>query len=203
MSTQYEKLIRLHLAEIFEDPPERTAARLPAGLERDGFHFRAFGEPCVLGPEGVAFSGRTVFDPRALLVALYARHVTGETVQVLPLKAFRELPGTMPYQGAFSVNAERVLVPHVPAIQAGQEAIKKSYDGRPGEPDGGGDFSLLLYPLPKIALCYVFYLADEDFPAAATCLFSGNASAFMPLDGLADVAEYTSRSLVRVACGER
>jgi len=50
--------------------------------------------------------------------------------------------------------------------------------------------------LPKIALLLIFYLPDEDFPASATCLFSSNARSFMPLDGLADVAEYTSNALI-------
>ena len=43
----------------------------------------------------------------------------------------------------------------------------------------------------------IFYEADEEFPASATCLFSENALSFMPLDGLADVAEYSSKEIVR------
>ena len=63
-------------------------------------------------------------------------------------------------------------------------------------PDLGGDFSFILYPLPKIALCFIFYLPDEEFPASVTCLFSANALSFIPLDGLADVAEYTSKGII-------
>ena len=54
----------------------------------------------------------------------------------------------------------------------------------------------MVQPLPKIVLCYIFYAADEDFPASATCLYSHNAHRFMPVDGLADVAEYTSRVIL-------
>jgi hypothetical protein len=36
---------------------------------------------------------------------------------------------------------------------------------------------------------------DEEFPASVICLFSQNALSFMPLDGLADVAEYTSKAI--------
>jgi len=50
--------------------------------------------------------------------------------------------------------------------------------------------------LPKIALLFVLYFPDEEFPASAICLFSANALSFMPLDGLADVAEYTSNALM-------
>jgi hypothetical protein len=36
----------------------------------------------------------------------------------------------------------------------------------------------------------------ENLPASVTCLFSANAMAFMPLDGLADMAEYTSKKII-------
>ncbi|MBW1784827.1 MAG: DUF3786 domain-containing protein [Deltaproteobacteria bacterium] len=61
-----------------------------------------------------------------------------------------------------------------------------------------GDFCLILYPLPKIALCYIVYLADDEFPPAVTTLFSAKAQSFMPLDGLADVAEYTSKEIIHL-----
>jgi len=52
-----------------------------------------------------------------------------------------------------------------------------------------GDFSLVLFPLPKIALYYIFYLPDDEFSASATCLFSANAVSFLPVDGLAGFVE--------------
>ena len=55
---------------------------------------------------------------------------------------------------------------------------------------------LSLNPLPKIALCYHFYLPDEDFPANVTCLYANNADRFLPTDALADVGEYMSRALI-------
>jgi hypothetical protein len=61
-----------------------------------------------------------------------------------------------------------------------------------------GDIAFRVMPLPKIALCYIFYEADEDFPASATCLFSANANDFMPMDGLADTGEYTSRKILQL-----
>jgi hypothetical protein len=101
----------------------------------------------------------------------------------------------MPYQGAFSANSERVLIPHVQRIKEKAGTIKGAFGGADGVM---GDLSLILHPLPKIALSYIFYLADEEFPAAATILFSANALSFMPLDGLADVAEYTSKEIIHL-----
>ena len=59
-----------------------------------------------------------------------------------------------------------------------------------------GDFSFVIYPFPKIALCYIFYEADDDFSASVTCLYSNNALSFLPIDALADVGEYTSRKML-------
>ena len=104
----------------------------------------------------------------------------------------------MPYHGAFATNSERILVPHVLQIKEHRDILLEVFDGKPNPADAAGDFSLLLYPLPKIALCYVFYLPDEEFPASATCLFSSNALSFIPLDGLADVGEYTSKKILQL-----
>jgi hypothetical protein len=52
--------------------------------------------------------------------------------------------------------------------------------------------------LPKIALNFIFYRADDEFPASVTCLFSHNAASFLPTDALADTAEYTSKKMLDI-----
>jgi hypothetical protein len=199
MTTHYERLILANLSEACTASPADLHERIPAGKEGAAYHFRAFGEDCCVTQESVRFSGRPDTGPKGLLVSLYARHVGPESIQMEPFKAFRDLPNSMPYQGAFSANSEGRLVPHVSRIRVRSEQIKTAFGGADGAPSLGGDFSLLLFPLPKIAITYVFYLPDEEFPASVTCLFSANALSFMPLDGLADVGEYTSRRLAEMA----
>ncbi len=41
----------------------------------------------------------------------------GQETGRLLFKAFKDLPGSMPYQGALTANSERVLVPHVLKIK--------------------------------------------------------------------------------------
>ena len=198
METNYSNIIHKNLSKRYEALPAQFEHDLDARREGDRFCFRAFGEDCCLGPEGITLSGNPVDDPKALLVSLYALHAHPEPVQIEPLKAFRELPNSMPYQGAFATNSEKVLIPYVSLIKEKRASIHKLFSGKKDSREHGGDFSLLLFPLPKIALCYIFYLPDEEFPASATCLFSANAVSFMPLDGLADVAEYTSRKMIEI-----
>ncbi len=197
MATNYEKIIHENLSVFYAQlPPEGVETCLGAEPRGDGFVFRAFGEDCRIGSDGINLSGETVVDPKGLLISLYAVHAGPDPLQIEPFKAFKDFPGSMPYQGAFSANSERILISHVPWIRERQENIKTIFDGLDGPAGVSGDFSFILYPLPKIALCYIFYLPDDEFPASATCLFSANALSFMPLDGLADVAEYTSRKII-------
>jgi hypothetical protein len=197
VSTNYERIIRENLSGFYSRlSPHVMETCLGAESKGDGLGFRAFGEDCRIGPYDITLSGETVVDPKGLLISLYAVNAGPDQLQVEPLKAFKDFPGSMPYQGAFSANSERILVPHVPSILEKQGNIKTIFDGLDGPPGVSGDFSFVLFPLPKIALCYIFYLPDDEFPASATCLFSANALSFMPLDGLADVAEYTSRKII-------
>jgi hypothetical protein len=201
VATNYQPIIRDNLAAVYQDLVPDLAARLGARQDGDRFSFPAFGEDCTLTPGGVLLSGEPSWDPRALLVSLYARHAGADPVQLEPFKAFKDLPDSMPYSGAFSANSERILVPVVRAVRDRQETILERLNGRKVSWTAGGDFSFVLHPLPKIALGYIFYLPDEEFPASVTCLFSANSLSFMPLDGLADVAEYTSKEIMQIVRG--
>lgn len=198
MTSNYEKLLRKNLHSLYNNRPENLDTRLPAVQKDNLFHFRAFGEDCCLGPEGIHLSGKPAKGTEGLLISLYAIHVGPDPVHIEPLKAFRDLPGSMPYHNAFTVNSERVLIPYVSRIREVQGFILDLFNGQLPPEGVTGDFSFVIYPLPKIALCYIFYLPDEEFPASCTCLFSANAPAFMPIDGLADVAEYTSRRIIQL-----
>jgi hypothetical protein len=199
MNTQYEITIRDNLSSFFAQLSREDIGTWLGGETKAGsFYFKAFGEDCRLYSGGITLSGEIALDPRGLLVSLYAINASPELMMLEPFRAFRDLPDSQPYHGAFSANSERPLVPYVPLIKEKQQAIKETFDGRDGPSSSGGDFSFVIFPLPKIALCYIFYLPDEEFPASVTCLFSTNALSFMPLDGLADVAEYTSREIIRL-----
>jgi hypothetical protein len=100
----------------------------------------------------------------------------------------------MPYAGAFSAHAQQILVPRVDLVEKSLDLVLERLSGR--ESGAPGDFSFILFPLPKIALNYIFYRADEDFPPSVTCLYSQNADVFMPVDGLADVGEYMSKTIL-------
>ena len=199
LGTNYENLIRENLEKFFADLPQDVGKWIPAEKAGAEFLFKAFGKDCCVSPTKVTLGGNPAAGPRGLLVSLYALRANNESMKLQPFLSFKDLPGSMPYHSAFSAHSEKVLIPFVPNIMEKSRDIIKLFDGQDGDKDLSGDFSFILYPLPKIALVYIFYLPDDEFPPSATCLFSSNALSFMPLDGLADVAEYTSKEIINIA----
>lgn len=198
MDDKFLKIQLAYLEELYRHLPEDLEQSLPAIRETDIFTFKAFGEPCSIRPEGITLGGQTLTGPRGILIALYARNARRERVQQNPLKSFKEIKGSMPYQGAFTIRSEESLAPFVSDIQRCKKRIIETFDGHENTA-APGDFSFTVYPLPKIPLYYIFYCADEEFPASVTCLFAGNAELFLPVDALADVAEYTAKKIIEIA----
>lgn len=198
MTDNYQKLVLNNLKKLYSPLPPDLATNLPGQQEGQRFTFTAFGEECVIEPQKITLGNKERSSILGILISLYALNANPELCLAEPLKAFKEFPNSMPYIGAFTSHTEQVLVPYVEKIKSNIHRIKATLNGQDAPHSAGGDFSFTLYPLPKIALSYIFYEADEDFPASVKCLYSNNAHRFMPMDGLADVGEYTSKSIIRL-----
>jgi hypothetical protein len=201
MNDAFMKIQLTYVKELYAQLPDDLDRSLGAARENDVFHFKAFGQPCTITPNGIILGGERLTGPMGVLIALYARHACRDEVLLEPPKAFAQMNGSLPYQGAFRVRSEQSLVPHVGDIRDSMDRIVSIFDGFENK-DERGDFSFTLFPLPKIPLCYIFYLADEEFPASVTCLFAANAESFMPVDGLADVGEYTAEKIIELITPE-
>lgn len=196
MSDNYAKLVRDNLSKLLGNMPQSLETLLPA-LKQDGIYvFHAFGETCTLDNTGFHLNGSIQEGVVGILLSLYALNAASDACILEPFKAYKEFPGTMPYVGAFTTHTEKILLPYVPKIKQNIERISHALNGYVPEKSESGDFSFIVYPLPKLALCYIFYEADEDFPPSVTCLYSNNAPLFVPNDALADVGEYTSKKII-------
>lgn len=171
MTDNYEKLIRDNLERLYKKLPKDLGLILPANRKGDSFFFKAFGEECRIQREGINLGGREETGVPGVLISLYVLNVGPEPSVLQPLKAFKDFPGSMPYTGAFALYTEKNLVPYVEEVEEKQNHIMEYMQGKDASEIAGGDFSFFLCPLPKITLCYIFYRADEDFSASATCLF--------------------------------
>lgn len=198
MTDNYAKIVRDNLERLYADLPKDLADNLPGERSGNRFFFQAFGDGCEIAPNGITLGGDAPESVLGILISLYALHACSESCILSPFKAFKEFPDAAPYVGAFATHTEQLLVSHVEKIQSSIPVITEKLRGREDSDAGGGDFSFIVYPFPKVALRYVFYEADEEFPASVTCLFSNNANRFLPMDGLADAGEYTSRKILEM-----
>ncbi len=196
--SNYENIIKGNLQRLYSQLPTDLADTLPATQVGEEFLFQAFGESCRIAPQAITIGDKVETGPAGIVISLYALQGTNMTCQLAPFKAFREIPDSMPYVGAFASHTERVLIQHLQQIENKADQIIERFSGLRDERPESGDFALILYPLPKIALNYIFYRADDEFPATVTCLFSSNAATFLPTDALADAGEYTSKKILDI-----
>ncbi len=199
----YSKIVSKNLETLYGNLPEGLDKALQAEKKGKEFLFRAFGKKCKISPNGIFLNEDHQTGVLGILISLYALHANQNSFIIEPFKAFKDFPGTMPYVGAFVTHTEQPLISEVDTIRKVRGEIIDQLDGTDAPDSIPGDFSMVLFPLPKIALCYIFYEADEDFQAGVTCLYSSNASCFMPPDGLADVGEYTSKRILEIAAQEK
>ena len=196
--SNYAEIIKKNLEQLYSPIAADLADRLPAEQIEDGFIFPAFGQSCQIGPQGIKLGDTDESGPKGVVISLYALRAARAACQLRPFKAFREMPDSMPYVGAFASRTEQVLFEQIDGIEQHADRIAQQLKGSQGADNDAGDFSLILYPLPKIALNYIFYRADDDFGASVTCLFSNNAATFLPTDALADTGEYTSKKILDI-----
>jgi len=192
----YTRLAKENLQRLYENLPEDLENNLPAEKKGSIFTFTAFGKTCAIAPDGITLDGIEPSGVIGILLSLYALHAVSDAPVIEPLRAFKEFPDSAPYVGAFASHTEQILVQAVERIKPRTDIVVGKLDGRSAPATVSGDFAFLVRPLPKIYLCYIFYEADEDFPPSVTCLYSANANRFMPMDGLADVGEYTSKTIL-------
>lgn len=194
----YGKIIKDNLARLYKNMPEHLEQLLPGQYQNEQIILKAFGCSCRIGSDGITVGDKTETGVIGILISLYALHAKAEPCIPTPFKAYREIPDSMPYAGAFASHTEQILIPHIDKIEDNLDLIFETLNGETGIGSEGGDFSFVVRPFPKIKLNYIFYRADDDFSASATCLFSNNALSFLPIDALADTGEYTSKKIIEL-----
>jgi hypothetical protein len=194
----YEKIIQDNLTRLYKNMPDHLEQLLPGQYQNEQLMLKAFGSPCRIGSDGITVGDKTETGVIGILISLYALHAKADPCIPTPFKAYREIPNSMPYAGAFSSHTEQILIPHIDKIEDNLDLIFEPLNGESGTGSEGGDFSFVVRPFPKIKLYYIFYRADDDFPASATCLFSNNALSFLPVDALADTGEYASKKIIEL-----
>ncbi len=199
MTTAYAAIVRENLKKLYAQDLGQRADAMAARRQENFLLLQAFGTDCRITSGGILLDGAPEEGPRGIIISLYALHAVSVPPVMEPFKSFKEVPNSAPYAGAFANRTEQALVPAVGRLAGVREKIRNRLGGMAAPAAVSGDLAFVVRPLPKISLCYVCYLADEDFPAGVTCLYSQNANLFLPTDALADVGEYTTKAILAVS----
>ena len=109
MSDNYAKIVKDNLERLYRNLPEDLARALPADQSGDRFAFEAFGERCEIQPDGIFLGDVPQTGVIGILISLYALHTQSEPSVLEPFKAFKDLPNSMPYAGAFVSHTQQIL----------------------------------------------------------------------------------------------
>ena len=110
MQNNYGKIVEANLDKVFSDNSRNLFLNLPAEKSGDGFVFRAFGEECKISPAGIYFGTTLQNSVLGILISLYALNATSELCITEPFRAFKELPDSMPYAGAFITHTVKKMI---------------------------------------------------------------------------------------------
>jgi hypothetical protein len=106
--------------------------------------------------------------------------------------SYRELPDGLFYANTVTREVEEPL-----ATLFGRAADDFQAAGRPmgAEVDDVADSSLVLRPLPRVAMLFALWLADEEFPAKVKVLYDRVGAQYLPLQDLRILADLLGAAL--------
>lgn len=85
------------------------------------------------------------------------------------------------------------------AFSASPEAMERAAVALGGRRVEHGDAAVEIQALPRVPITFVFWAADEEFPASTSMLFDRTAEKQLPLDVVLALAQETMHRLVRQA----
>lgn len=98
--------------------------------------------------------------------------------------SYRELPDGMFYHQAFQGYSGDRLARGFGNDLTALETAAQAIGARKGRL---GDLSFIFDALPRVPICLIYWLGDDDFPPTAKVVFDSSASNYLPTDVLAGV----------------
>jgi len=109
---------------------------------------------------------------------------------------FRDLPGSMPYDGAFRANVESVLEQNVPEIIRRKDELMSRFDGYEAVGFSSSDFAVVFQVFPRVDCLVLLSEGDDEVGPGAKLLFSSKAQNYLTTESLAAIGETLTRRLV-------
>ena len=129
-----------------------------------------------------------------LIVLHYLVTATGAPLSG-KLISFQELPGGMVYHPTF---CRRAIAPLVNRFGESPGELIAAAAGFGGEPVSLGDAAIVMQALPRVALTWVLWRGDADFPPEGAVLFDSAITDYLPIEDIAVLCQSVSLKL----CGK-
>lgn len=199
--TAYQESITL-AREILAGLDARTMAIRTGGSweEKDGgglLSFPFWDGDCIVEFPGLltrTASGRTLRQPEEIVVLHYLIYAEGVPLQN-DWVTFRQIPSGMFYLEPFT---KRCIKPFVSFFGSNPLLLSRLNRG-PCDvvlPEGLGDYSLVLRPLPYVPVAFVLWKGDDEFPPEGNILFDRTAPHFLPTEDLVVLASLVTYGLL-------
>jgi len=129
---------------------------------------------------------------REKIIILHYLTGTRESALTGKLIDFREVPGGREY---YSVFEKRVYQPFLKIFAGEPELFTKAAAVLDGERIDFGDVGFRFTVLPEIAVSFILYQGDEEFPPACKVLFDSSITQYLPTEDIVAVCEDTVKEL--------
>ncbi len=195
----YRKALELACEEIRSLDPPVMAARSGAQYQiRDGKKHLTlvfFGDPYdITFPEIEVTSKtkQTVSLVTRIILLHYLIRADGTAPGGDPIP-YKEIPGGLLYAGVFE---KRVVDPLIKEFGQTAERFLRAGIAMGGEEATFGDVSFSLKILPRVAMTFVLWKGDQEFPPAIQVLFDRVVDRYLSLEDVVVLGEMTSRRLI-------
>jgi hypothetical protein len=108
------------------------------------------------------------------------------------LVSFKDLPGGAVYYPTF---LKRAVAPVVGCFGEHPEALFAAASALGGNPAAHGDAAVCLRALPRVALWWILWRGDNDFPAEGSILFDKSIADYLPTEDVAVLCQSVSGKL--------
>lgn len=135
-------------------------------------------------PEGEVISQDSdtqVSLTNCILILHYLTTANGQAVENSWI-SFKELPDGAIYNDPFTRRTIKPMLDTFSAKPENMILIGERMGGKKGE---FGDISVILPVFPQVAITYVIWEGDEEFPASGTVLFDRSAKSYLPTEDYA------------------
>lgn len=109
--------------------------------------------------------------------------------------SFADLPGGRMYAQAFQgYSGDEIVKVFAEELQAFKSACEQAN----GQPDANGDAAYTFQALPQLAVRFVYWLGEDDFPSSCKIHFDSVATHYMPIDACAIIGSTLARKIIKM-----